>query len=210
MTDGPRSLKGLRCTSFCALSMSLDQSLVLLLFRSSVLGACTRCSFLADIRGRLLLPTPLFAVACSNYMNIKDDETRKTMWESKSWDKTFEEELKIEVPKEILSLKAVSRELNFSSKELIKDFRIVQSVSLMGNPLEVWSFKFGFVIPDSTNSWENIIEAAGTLTFCFAGCSIASLVWSWSTLFYLTPLDRTLSLSCAGGVTSCALAFCCC
>ncbi len=121
-------------------------------------------------------------------MNIKDDETRKTLWESKSWDKTFHEELKIEVPKEILNLKAVSRELNFSSKELIKDFRIVQSVSLMDNPLEVWNFKFGFVIPDSTNSWENVIEAAGNV-FSIRVCCFCSL---WPRMLILTALNPTL------------------
>ena len=30
----------------------------------------------------------------------------------------------------------------------------------MGNVVEEWDFKFGFVMPNSTNTWENIIDAA--------------------------------------------------
>ena len=37
---------------------------------------------------------------------------------------------------------------------------MVQKVSLMGNIIEEWDFKFGFVIPNSTNTWEQIIDAA--------------------------------------------------
>jgi retinal rod rhodopsin-sensitive cGMP 3',5'-cyclic phosphodiesterase subunit delta len=60
-----------------------------------------------------------------------------------------------------LQLKAVSREMNFSSVETIKNFHLVQSVSLRGQPLEEWRFSFGFVIPGSTNTWACTIESAG-------------------------------------------------
>ena len=30
----------------------------------------------------------------------------------------------------------------------------------MGNVIEEWDFKFGFVMPGSTNNWEQIIDAA--------------------------------------------------
>ena len=30
----------------------------------------------------------------------------------------------------------------------------------MGSVIEEWDFKFGFVMPGSTNNWENIIDAA--------------------------------------------------
>jgi len=78
-------------------------------------------------------------------------------------DRTFEEgsELEIKIPASILGLKAVSREMNFSSVEQIRDFRLVQSVSLRGQPLEEWKFSFGFVIPGSTNTWQCVIESAG-------------------------------------------------
>lgn len=67
----------------------------------------------------------------------------------------------VEIPASILQLKSVSREMNFSSREEISNFRLVQSVSLHGQPLEEWRFTFGFVIPDSTNSWQCLIESAG-------------------------------------------------
>ena len=51
--------------------------------------------------------------------------------------------------------------MNFSSREEISNFRLVQSVSLRGHPLEEWNFLFGFVIPGSTNSWQCVIESAG-------------------------------------------------
>jgi retinal rod rhodopsin-sensitive cGMP 3',5'-cyclic phosphodiesterase subunit delta len=50
--------------------------------------------------------------------------------------------------------------MNFSSAEMIADFRLVQSVSLREMPLEEWRFNFGFVIPGSTNSWQCVIESA--------------------------------------------------
>ena len=32
---------------------------------------------------------------------------------------------------------------------------------LHGTCIEQWTFKFGFVIPDSTNNWQQIIRSAG-------------------------------------------------
>jgi len=32
-------------------------------------------------------------------------------------------------------------------------------VKLNDLPIENWSFRFGFVIPDSTNSWQQIIQS---------------------------------------------------
>jgi len=95
-------------------------------------------------------------------MCMKNAETGQLVWESSNWDKTFsEDELRIEIPASILQLKAVSREMCFSSVESIRNFHLVQSVSLRGAPLEEWRFNFGFVIPGSTNSWSCTIESAG-------------------------------------------------
>ena len=71
-----------------------------------------------------------------------------------------EEEHAIHIPRSILKCSAVSRELLFSSKDLIEDLRIVQEVQLLGQTIEQWSFEFGFVIPNSTNTWGTTIEAA--------------------------------------------------
>lgn len=64
------------------------------------------------------------------------------------------------VPKKILKCKSVSREINFTSKELMEKFRLEQRVMFKGNCLEEWFFDFGFVIPGSTNTWQSVIEAA--------------------------------------------------
>ncbi len=66
----------------------------------------------------------------------------------------------VEVPKEILSCRAVTREMDFSSVERIRHFRLVQEVFLRGIRLEEWSFDFGKVIPESRNTWSCTIEAA--------------------------------------------------
>ncbi|CAG2059816.1 unnamed protein product [Timema podura] len=58
------------------------------------------------------------------------------------------------VPKKILKCRAVSREINFSSIEPMEKFRLEQKV------LFKWFFDFGFVIPNSTNTWQSLIEAA--------------------------------------------------
>ena len=63
------------------------------------------------------------------------------------------------LPKEILLCKTIIREINFSSVEPIENFEIVQNYYLSGELIETTRFHFGFVIPNSTNNWEQIIEA---------------------------------------------------
>lgn len=96
-----------------------------------------------------------------NWMVMRDAETGKIKWESDNWKEAFSDEMKITIPADILKCKTVSREMNFSSKEMIRNFRLVQNVQLNGQNLEEWQFDFGFVIPGSTNSWQCVIEAAG-------------------------------------------------
>lgn len=64
------------------------------------------------------------------------------------------------VPKKILKCRAVSREINFSSAEPMERFRLEQKVLFKGRCLEEWFFEFGFVIPNSTNTWQSAIQAA--------------------------------------------------
>ena len=42
----------------------------------------------------------------------------------------------------------------------MKDFRLEQRVLLHDRPFERWNFRFGFVMPGSTNTWQQVIEAA--------------------------------------------------
>ncbi|KAJ1433793.1 immunoglobulin E-set [Ochromonadaceae sp. CCMP2298] len=95
-------------------------------------------------------------------MNMRDALTGKLMWRSCDWDveDMFLVELREEIPKDILKCRAVSREMVFSSVEEMADFRLKQSVYLKGHCIEEWFFRFGCVIPGSTNSWQQTIDAA--------------------------------------------------
>ena len=90
------------------------------------------------------------------------DATKGTLiWSSASWDSDmFEREISENIPQIILDCRAVSREINFSSRHRIENFKLEQRVYFQGNCIEEWFFKFGFVIPGSTNTWQQIIEAA--------------------------------------------------
>mgnify|MGYP000147124359 CR=1 FL=1 len=72
----------------------------------------------------------------------------------------WSKELKARIPAEILQCSAVSREINFSSVEVMENFKLEQKIFFQGTCIEEWFFDFGFVIPGSTNSWQQIIEAA--------------------------------------------------
>ena len=90
----------------------------------------------------------------------------------------------VHVPASLLGCKAISREMTFSSVrspasppspqpppspkrathvesqvELIDKFRLEQRIFLHGQCIEEWLFDFGFVIPNSTNTWQQVIEA---------------------------------------------------
>ena len=43
----------------------------------------------------------------------------------------------------------------------MEKFRLEQRIFFQGVCMEEWFFDFGFVIPGSTNTWQNTIEAAG-------------------------------------------------
>ena len=93
-----------------------------------------------------------------NHMQMKDGSNGKVLWESKNWDLNSSSHTE-KLTKELLNCKVVIRNVNFSSVEQIEDLELVQNFYLMGDLLETSRFKFGFVIPGSTNDWEQIIEA---------------------------------------------------
>jgi retinal rod rhodopsin-sensitive cGMP 3',5'-cyclic phosphodiesterase subunit delta len=96
-----------------------------------------------------------------NDMNMRDAGSGKLMWATKNWGTdVFENVLEEEIPKEILKCRAIAREIKFTSKEQITSFRLEQRVYFSGTCIEEWFFNFGFVIPGSTNTWQQIIEAA--------------------------------------------------
>merc|ERR1712224_258744 len=89
----------------------------------------------------------------------RDASTGQVLWESSSWE-MGREETEAQVPREILKCRQVSREINFSSAETMTGLRLLQTVIFNGAHLEEWNFAFGFVIPNSTNTWQQTIEAA--------------------------------------------------
>ena len=93
-----------------------------------------------------------------NHMQMKDGDNGKVMWEKKSWDLTQAQHTE-NITKELLKCKIITRNINFSSNEAIEDLELIQNFYLMGELFETSRFKFGFVIPGSTNDWEQIIMA---------------------------------------------------
>ena len=98
-----------------------------------------------------------------NYWTMQDAVSGRILWHSGTdWDEgMFDSELQAHVPADILNCPAVSREINFSSREEMQHFRLEQRVYYKGILMEEWFFDFGFVIPGSTNTWQSTIESAG-------------------------------------------------
>jgi len=57
-----------------------------------------------------------------------------------------------------LKSKTLAREISFSSQKQIQDLRVEQYVYFYGEITESFTFRFGFCMPESTNTWQNIIE----------------------------------------------------
>jgi len=95
-----------------------------------------------------------------NWICLRDADTGKVFWQGQEDLSLPEIEHEARVPKNILKCRAVSREFSFSSKEQIQNFRLEQKVLFKGRCLEEWYFEFGFVMPESTNTWQSIMEAA--------------------------------------------------
>ena len=62
---------------------------------------------------------------------------------------------------QILDCDIVSREINFSSTTEISNLSLLQRITYNGECLEEWTFDFGFVMPGSTNTWQQTIQSAG-------------------------------------------------
>ncbi|XP_050561181.1 retinal rod rhodopsin-sensitive cGMP 3',5'-cyclic phosphodiesterase subunit delta [Spodoptera frugiperda] len=95
-----------------------------------------------------------------NWMNLRDADTGKILWQNSEDMSNPDIEHEARVPKRILKCRVVSREMNFSSIESMDRFRLEQKVLFKGRCLEEWFFEFGFVIRNSTNTWQSVIESA--------------------------------------------------
>ncbi|OQV12007.1 Retinal rod rhodopsin-sensitive cGMP 3',5'-cyclic phosphodiesterase subunit delta [Hypsibius exemplaris] len=95
-----------------------------------------------------------------NWMNLRDADTGKIWWQGEDDMSASGTEHKAHVPKQLLKCKRISREINFSSAEQMENFRLEQRILFKDKLIEEWYFEFGFVIPNSTNTWQSLIEAA--------------------------------------------------
>ena len=94
-----------------------------------------------------------------DWMNMTDATTGEVLWEDNEWGELLAER-DIHIPARILQCRAVSREFQFSSVEMLEGLRLEQRIFMRGSLMEEWFFQFGFVIPNSTNTWQQTIEAA--------------------------------------------------
>eukprot|EP00762_Andalucia_godoyi_P003384 ANDGO_06536.mRNA.1 Phosphodiesterase delta-like protein len=107
-------------------------------------------------------------------MSMHDGESGKVMWDS-TLDAGFDAaklvfvsngsntvpELEAHIPASVLQCLEVSRTIEFYSRDLMAAMRLEQHVYLGDQEIEEWTFDFGFVIPNSTNSWQTVVEAQG-------------------------------------------------
>ncbi|XP_011503715.1 PREDICTED: retinal rod rhodopsin-sensitive cGMP 3',5'-cyclic phosphodiesterase subunit delta isoform X1 [Ceratosolen solmsi marchali] len=96
----------------------------------------------------------------ANWINLRDADTGKILWQGNEDLSVPDIEHEAKVPKQILRCRAVSREINFSTAEPMERFRLEQKVLFKGRCLEEWFFELGFVIPNSTNTWQSLFQAA--------------------------------------------------
>eukprot|EP00873_Tetraselmis_striata_P041922 jgi/Tetstr1/462186/TSEL_007249.t1 len=97
---------------------------------------------------------------------FRDADTGDVLWQADSWHTDSTEERNVEIPASILKCKAVTREVKFSSVSALEKLRMEQLVFMDTDDeqltkVEEWRFSFGFVIPNSTNSWQSTTVAAG-------------------------------------------------
>ena len=90
-----------------------------------------------------------------NHMKMKNGENGETLWECSEYN--LENDNRSEnLPKEILDCSVITREINFSSEHSIENLELIQNFYLSEELIESSRFYFGFVIPNSTNNWEQV------------------------------------------------------
>ena len=99
----------------------------------------------------------LFKV-CSIKMS---NEKKETLWKSETSNLVNnDDEAIVHLPSSILHEPVIVREIKFSTGDVaIEKLRLTQNIRLHGQLIEQWSFSFGFCIPYSTNTWEQMIIA---------------------------------------------------
>jgi len=96
-----------------------------------------------------------------NSITMSDGDTGEIIWKTDDCQSYLNssKELKAYISSKLLKCRSVAREVNFSSKEVIKKLRLEQCIIFDDVETEFFEFKFGFVIPGSTNTWQQTIDA---------------------------------------------------
>ena len=100
--------------------------------------------------------------ALRNWMNMSDAQTGEVLWQDDEWGDILQER-DIHLPRRILQCRAVSREFQFSSVEMLQGLRLEQRIFFRGGLMEEWNFDFGF----------------GNVFAAFDKCLIPRLYTSW-------------------------------
>ncbi|KAJ1525395.1 hypothetical protein ONE63_010210 [Megalurothrips usitatus] len=95
-----------------------------------------------------------------NWAKLIDVDSERVLWHGKGDFSDPDVEHEAKVPKEILQSRVVRREINFSSAEPINKFNLKQRLLFKGRALEEWSFDYGLVTANSTNTWHSNIDGA--------------------------------------------------
>lgn len=94
-----------------------------------------------------------------NWISLRESDTGKLLWQRNEDLSVSDIEREAHIPKEILQCSAVTRQINFSTAEPMKKFRLEQRVLFKGRCLEEWSFELGSVIANTTNTWQSSFQA---------------------------------------------------
>ena len=124
-------------------------------------------SSLADVKGSrapegVTLNDPKlgqFKIIKMTMRDASETSSKGVFWSNSDWDMTTQDEQSVKFPKAMLDCAAIGREMTFFAEKAISDFSVEQNMYLGNTLIETLSYDFGFVIPKSTNSWEQIIEA---------------------------------------------------
>ncbi|KAI9356019.1 retinal rod rhodopsin-sensitive cGMP 3',5'-cyclic phosphodiesterase subunit delta [Zopfochytrium polystomum] len=102
-----------------------------------------------------------------NSITLRSAHTGATLWTSPGgWTRSptsTSTERVARLPAAVLAQRAVSAEVCFTAGRggaAMDALRVEQRVAVGGVAVEDWRFDFGFVIPGSTNTMQNVIEAA--------------------------------------------------
>lgn len=88
-----------------------------------------------------------------NYIKLKNAENGTVIWQEAT---DFSDQTKIHeitLPTDILDIQEVIRELSFSTREELTDFRLVHTAKFKGKLLEQVNYSMGAVQKGTTNLW---------------------------------------------------------